>query len=245
MDLISMRLNKDNWRSLLQHGFSLTSSGTTGASKVIFQTPEKLVFANSIALEAQKISSKSRILTVCNMDHAGGVLAQTLPALSIGAHVSVKPFNAYRFLDDIQGYTHTHLTPAHCLALTHTKQLFQSNLNGLSITCGSTPVPFHIIETFVRLGARFMCNWGMTEIGPIVINTTFNSLEKVNEYKNRACDSTTLMGDCYYCDTKIINKVLFVKGEQCVFDGWFNTRDLVNKNDQGAIYFIDRDNSEL
>ncbi|MCW9025013.1 MAG: AMP-binding protein [Gammaproteobacteria bacterium] len=235
-----MLLNKENWKILLREGFELKSSGTTGDSKTIFQPPSKLLAANKIALDAQQITKQSRILTVCSMSHAGGLLAQTLPALSINAHVEIKPFNAYRFWDDIQGFTHTHLTPTHCQMLINTKTFTDINLKGLFITCGSDQVSFHIIKNFVQHGATFMCNWGMTEIGPVTINTVFDSIEKVSAYQQTAIRSASLMGDQYYCDYKIQNSVLYVKGPTCVYEGWFNTGDRVELNNENTLYYLGR-----
>ena len=237
---VNMILNLHNWKTLLSTGFELKSSGTTGEAKTIFQPPEKLAAANKIAIDAQKITQKSRVLTVCNMAHAGGALAQTLPALSIGAHVEIKSFNAYGFWKDIRGFTHTHLTPAHCELLIQTRSFKTINLTGLFITCGSDNVPFNVIRAFVRHGAIFMCNWGMTEIGPIVINTIFDSEEKVLTYMQHVVPSATLMGDCYYCDYAIRDQVLWVKGNICVYPDWFNTGDIVAINNADALYHIGR-----
>lgn len=235
-----MLLDKNNWKTLLNHGFVLKSSGTTGNSKSIFQPPEKLAAANQVALEAQKIRRNSRILTVCSMKHAGGVLAQSLPAFSIGAKVEIKTFNAYSFLHDIRGFSHTHLTPAHCEILMKTRGFTAADFNGLFITCGSDTVSFEIIEAFVRHGALFMCNWGMTEIGPIVINTLFESVEQVDAYREQAVLNGSLMGDRYYCDYRIKDDCLYVRGPCCVYDTWFNTQDVVLQNSQGAMYHMGR-----
>jgi len=93
----------------------------------------KLAAANRIALEAQRITPDSRVLTVCRMTHAGGALAQTLPALSIGAHVDIVPFNAFSFLRNVAGYTHTHPTPAHCELVMQTRSFPKADLAGLFV----------------------------------------------------------------------------------------------------------------
>lgn len=235
-----MTLQIRQWKALLNKGFTLKSSGTTGIAKTVFQPPEKLAAANRSALDAQKITQHSRVLTVCNMEHAGGMLAQTLPALSIGAHVEIKSFNAYGFWKDIQGFTHTHLTPAHCELLLQTRSFPTIDLGGLFITCGSDNVPFNVIKAFVQRGATFMCNWGMTEIGPIAINTVFDSEEKVLTYMQQAIPAATLMGDSYYCDYAIKDGVLWVKGDICVYQDWFNTGDKVSMNDASALYHMGR-----
>lgn len=235
-----MMLTTENWQQYLEKGFTPTSSGTSGAPKSIFQTPEKLAAANRIAIEAQRITPDSRVLTVCRMTHAGGALAQTLPALSIGAHVDIVPFNAFSFLRNVAGYTHTHLTPAHCELVMQTRSFPKADLAGLFVACGSDRVSFEMIEAFVARGAVFMCNWGMTEIGPITINTVFDSLNKVVEYHVQAIAGASLLGDRFYCETKVEDGVLSVRGDCCVYKDWFCTGDQVVVNEHGAMYYLGR-----
>lgn len=233
-------MTENNWQTFLRTGFELKSSGTTGVPKIIFQTPEKLQAANKAAIAAQNITPSSRILTVCRMSHAGGLLAQTLPAWSVGARVEIKPFNAYTFWRDIKGFTHTHLTPAHCSLLMHTRNFNNMDLNGVFVACGSDSVSFEIIEAFVLRGATFMCNWGMTEVGPVSINTIFDATEKVKAYREQSLPCGTLMGDRYFCEYKIVASELWVRGDICVHPDWFNTGDRVAMNAAGAMYHLGR-----
>ena len=237
-------LTTANRQNYLEEGFILTRSGTSGAPKSIFQTPKKLVAANRIAIEAQRITPDSRVLTVCRMTHAGGALAQTLPAFSIGAHVDIVPFNAFSFLRNVAGYTHTHLTPTHCELLMQTRSFPKAEFTGLFVTCGSDRVSFEIIKAFVERGAVFMCNWGMTEIGPSTITTVFDSLNKVAEYRAHAITGASLLGDRYYCETRVEDGVLFVRGECCVYDDWFCTGDKVLVNEHNMMYYLGRTRSD-
>ena len=232
--------DEDSWPAALANGFEINSSGTTGEPKRIFQSPAKLLAANRVAATAQNITEQSRILTVCRMTHAGGLLAQTLPGLSVHAHVEIKPFNAFTFARDIDGYTHTHLTPMHCNLLMQTKSFPTLGLDGVFVTCGSDNVSFETIEAFVQRGAIFMCNWGMTEIGPVTINTVFDTLEKVEQYREQALADGTLLGDRYFCEYRIIDDELWVRGDVCVYEDWFNTHDLVALNEQGAMFHLGR-----
>ena len=75
----------------LSRGTELSTSGTTGRPKKIFQDPYKIKHSNIIARKVQNITKNSRILTVCSLKHAGGLLAQTLPAFEIGASVTIEP----------------------------------------------------------------------------------------------------------------------------------------------------------
>ena len=231
---------KNNFALILKKGIELKSSGTTGPQKKIYQTPNKLKHANKIARDCQKISPKSKIYTVCKLEHAGGLLAQTLPGYEVGAHIEIEKFNAYNFCKKIENFTHSHITPKHGKAIMMTKSFKTLNLEGIWITCGSEPVDWELITNFVIKGCKFMVNWGMTEIGPCAINTLFKNIEEVEEYKKRALKGT-LMGNNVYCDTKIEKNTLHVKGDISVFgNNWFDTKDIVKKNQKNEFYIEGR-----
>lgn len=224
---------------ILKKGITLETSGTTGTPSKHFQSPEKLEAGNKAAIDAQELTADSRVYTVSKMSHAGGLLAQTLPAFSIGANITIENFNAFRFVRKIESYTHTHLAPGHALAVMATKGFKNLDLSGVWVTCGSDPVDWSIVESFLAQGATFMVNWGMTEIGPVAINSTFRSLEdlyRAQEYSTKGY----LLGGNSYCDYKIVNDELYVRGDICVFDDWYATGDLVTINSRSEIYFKGR-----
>jgi acyl-CoA synthetase (AMP-forming)/AMP-acid ligase II len=225
-----------NYQKILKEGVIISSSGTSGKPNDFYQTTDKLIFANQIALQAQHITKQSRIYTCCKITHAGGLLAQTLPALSIGAHVDIEPFNAYEFVKKIKKYTHTHITPLHAKAIMLTKGFKTLDLSGVWVTCGADPVTWDIIEAFVDRGATFMTNWGMSEVGPIAINTVFTSLAQVKAIKNISPPDSTLLGNTFWCDWKIVNNELIVRGDLSIFNGWYPTKDLVVMKDDFMFY---------
>lgn len=238
-----MKKNLD-FQNILKNGLEISSSGTSGTPKVFFQTPEKLEAANKVAVASQRMSKESRVYTCCKTTHAGGLLAQTLPALSIGAEVDIETFNAYEFVKKIKNYTHTHITPLHAKAIMLTKGFQTLDLSGIWITCGADPVTWDIIEAFVERGATFMTNWGMSEIGPIAINTVFNNITQVKAIKNISPDHATLMGNVFWCDWKIVNNELIVRGDISIFNGWYPTKDcVVMYND--FMYYVGRTNKEI
>lgn len=222
-------MNLNNWAIItLNSGCTVLSSGTTGPRKKVYQPQHKLKEMCKVANEVQAITQDSRILTVCKMDHAGGALAQTLPALSIGAYVNVQQFNPYTFENDVKDYTHTHLTPGHIELLSKTKGFNDARYDGLWVTCGSDRVHWWMIEYFVERGATFTCNWGMSEIGPVAINSTFNNLEKINMYRDLTPDGTTIMGDESQISLDIDKDgELIVWGNLCVVDDILKTGDIV------------------
>ena len=224
-----------NFDDILNNGTTIRSSGTTGDPKQIYRSPSNLKACIDVAVSAQQLTQRSRVLTVTRMTHAGGLLTQTLPAYSIGADFKIQQFNAFTFLKDFADYTHTFLTPAHMTALMKTKGFKDCNLSGKWILGGSDPVSWEIIEAFVSKGAVVQPNWGMSEVGPITINTVFDTIDKVQEYKQRV-NSQTILGDTVYCDIKIIDNVLYVKGDLCYAEGWYKTNDIVDKIDNIFIY---------
>lgn len=224
-----------NFDDILNNGTTIRSSGTTGDPKQIYRSPSNLKACIDVAVSAQQLTQRSRVLTVTRMTHAGGLLTQTLPAYSIGADFKIQQFNAFTFLKDFADYTHTFLTPAHMTALMKTKGFKDCNLSGKWILGGSDPVSWEMIEAFVSKGAVVQPNWGMSEVGPITINTVFDTMDKVQEYKQRV-NSQTILGDNVYCDIKIINNILYVKGNLCYAEGWYKTNDIVDNIDNIFIY---------
>lgn len=234
-----------DFQHILSNGITILSSGTTGAPKKYFQSPDKINFANLVAIESQKISKASRIYTCCKTSHAGGLLAQTIPALSIGAHVDIEDFNAYNFIKKINYYTHSHITPLHAKAIMLTKGFNNLNLTGITITCGADPISWNIVESFVMKGATFICNWGMSEIGPIAINVTFDNIEKVKEYQSLTNNYSTILGDTFWCDYSIKNEQLYVRGDISIFgNDWYATNDIVS-NTNNVLFYHGRKNKTI
>lgn len=229
-----------DYKSILNNGTTIVSSGTTGIPKKIFRSPENLLEVNKVAIEAQKISKKSSILTVTNLSHAGGLLAQTLPALSIGSNVEIKKFNPFTFLKDLSNHTHTFLTPEQMEALSNTKNFSTYDFNKKIILGGSNKLSWNLIEKFVKRNAVVVPNWGMSEIGPICINSFIEDIDTLNEFKKQAPDNYTLLGDRYYCDWKIIDNQLYVKGPTCIYNDWYATKDIVTLDMNKRMFYYGR-----
>jgi len=233
-----------NATDIINNGITIYSSGTSGEPKPYFQTPDKIKNANNIAVLSQCISKFSRVYTCCKTTHAGGLLAQTLPALSIGARVDIVEFSAYNFVRDISNYTHTHITPKHAKAIMLTKGFWTLDLKGIWITCGADPVTWDIIEAFVGRGATFMTNWGMSEIGPVAINKVFKNIKEVEELKESSPPNATILGYHKYCEYKIVDNELYVRGDICIYDDWYATKDqVIVQNDM--LYYTGRTNKDV
>ena len=227
----------DNYlQQMLNHkrfGIGITSSGTTGEPKLIWRSPDNLRACNEVAINAQKLTSKSKVLTVTKTDHAGGLLLQTLPAYTLGCKViDVEKFNPWTFIKKVKNYTHTFLTPEQMKAVMMTKGFKDCDLTGIRILGGSNPVSWEMIEAFVLKGALVQPNWGMSEIGPMVINAEINSIDDVEYFKNE----NPILGNTYWCDWKVVKGELYVKSDMCIEPGWFATGDMVSVNDAETMY---------
>lgn len=235
----------DNYlQQILNHkrfGVGIVSSGTTGDQKLIHRSPDNLKACNEISIHAQKLTKRSKVLTVTKTNHAGGLLLQTLPAYTLGcAVIDVEKFNAFNFLKKVKGYTHTFLTPEQMTAVMMTKGFKDCDLTGIRILGGSNPVSWDMIEGFVSKGAIVQPNWGMSEIGPMVINIEINSLEHIEYLRQMTPEGCTILGNAYWCDWKIVDDELYVKSDMCIQSGWFATGDMVSLDNDNRMYYQGR-----
>lgn len=217
---------------------TVMSSGTTGEPKLYLQPPKKIIAASEVAINVLNLTKKSKVYTCCRLTHAGGLLVTKIPCEIIGCKNDIVKFSAYDFVKNIQKYTHSHITPDHARAIMGTKGFRKLDLTGITIMCGSDRVTWDIIEAFVSKGCRFITNWGMSEIGPVTINHTFDSMEEVYRVKEICPENMTVLGGHKYCEYRV-DKTLWVKGELCIYDDWYNTKDVVTEIDN-ILFYIGR-----
>ena len=67
----------------------------------------------------------------------------------------------------------------------------------------------------------------------------FDSLEKLKEVKSSSIGDF-IMGDTFYCDWKIIDDELYVKGSTCIYNDWFATKDLIKLDNFNRMYYDGR-----
>lgn len=233
-----------DFQKILDEGITINSSGSSGPSKPFFQPPKKIRAANKVARTVQGITGNSRIYTVAKTGHAGGLFMQTLPGYEVGAQLTIESFNAYQFVKNIRNYTHTVITPAHIKAIMLTKGFRDLDLSGITITTGSDPVTWDIIEALIPKGCRLITTWGMSEIGPMAIIHIFETMEEVQRIKKICPKDSTILGSKKYCEYKIENKELVVKGDICIFDDWYYTQDMAVEKDD-VLFYTGRTNKEV
>ena len=237
-------ISMNDFEKILREGITINSSGSTGESKPFFQPPAKIRAANKIARNVQGITGNSKIYTIAKLNHAGGLLMQTLPGYEVGARLKIETFNAYHFVKEIKNHTHTVITPKHIKAIMLTKGFADLDLTGITIVTGSDPLTWDIIESLVYKGCKLITTWGMSEIGPMAITHTFNSVDEVNKVKEICPKNATILGSNKHCEYKIENEELIVKGDICIYDDWYYTKDkVVEIND--ILFYTGRTNLEV
>jgi len=232
----------DNWDEnyfwdVAERGTTIQTSGSSGEPKSIFQPPAKIIANSHAAIEVQGFNRSSKVYTCLSPIRAGGLFAQTIPALMAYADVDLAPFSPYEYVRQAHKYTHTHLTPKQAKAVMLTKGFKTLDLTGKTFLVGSEPVTYDIIEAFVEKGARVILIWGMTEIGPNAIMHVFNNMDEVKALKEITPPNTTPLGNIFNCYYKIMDRNhLYVMGDLSVYDDWFDTKDLVVYKDGHLFY---------
>lgn len=210
----------------------LYSSGSTGQRKEIVM-PERMIMANiENAIECQSLTNEDRILTVCSLNHTGGISAQTLAGLACGAHIIVEQFNAFSFFRTLHTYdiTVTHLVPVMIDALENVK--FSEPPKALRLVmAGSDCVYKHHVEFWTTRGIDFISNYGLTEAGPIIINHRFHQDSDLSIFEQGVPLGTTT-----WCQTRIVDGVLWLKGREVNSYDWFNTGDCISYIDDWFVY---------
>lgn len=211
-------------------GIYLSSSGSTGKKKNIFLSENMLEENARNAILSQRLSTDDKILTVCSLNHTGGLNAQTIPGILIGASVTIKEFNAFRFFKDLEGHTVTHLIPIMIDALSKIKnKTITSSLR--LVVAGSDCIDKTHVEFWQNRGVPFMINYGMTEAGPIIINHVFSPDEDLDIFSQGVP-----LGTVSYCETDIRDGELYLKGPCINSSGWLKTGDCVYRQDEWIMY---------
>jgi acyl-CoA synthetase (AMP-forming)/AMP-acid ligase II len=216
-----------------QFDLYLFSSGTSSSIRKSIRLPESMILENArIAQVCQRITSDDNILTVCSLNHTGGLNAQTLPGLLVGARVIIKKFNAFTFLKDLNNnnISLTHLIPIMNTALSTTKnKIIPNNLR--LVVSGSDCVSKLHAKFWLDKNINFMINYGMTEAGPMIINHEFQSTDDLDIFS-----VGVPLGTKCWCDYTIENNELFLAGKLISTPSQLSTGDCVSIHNSWFIY---------
>jgi fatty-acyl-CoA synthase len=149
------------------------TSGTTGQPKGAMHTAAGLQANAAAAVAAQGLKAATRVLSTLPLFHVGGLCIQTLPALAVGAKVSLLPrFEPASWFDAVEQWrpSTTLLVPAVMRALIEHPRWAAADLSSLQfVNSGSQIVPLALIEAFHARGVPVAQVYGATETGPVSI----------------------------------------------------------------------------
>ncbi len=236
------------------------TSGSTGLPKGAVLTHETIHYASINAAQVAEMTCADHILTNLPMFHVGGLTVQTLPALHIGASVTIhRDFDAEKTLRDFESRRITVYLPLPKIsrALTSHPDWHNIDISSLRITqTGSTIVPVSVMTPWTERGIPAQQIYGLTEALPPVIGLPLREHETM---------AGSMGKPSMYCEVRIVDQDMrdVTSGERgeillkgpCVFkeywdnpeatnkafsDGWFRTGDIAHADENGYIYMDDR-----
>jgi carnitine-CoA ligase len=153
------------------------TSGTTGPSKgVVVPYGVGGVFAQGV-VDTAELTSDDVNYVVHPLFHANAQFMQILPALLVGARISLWPgFSASRWLDQVRatGATITNTLGVMCNFI-HSQPVREDDADNPLRAIMTLPAPSDIAEDFERrFGVKCLEGYGMTEIGVV----TYRRLEE-------------------------------------------------------------------
>ena len=224
------------------------TSGTTGAPKAAMHTRAGLQANVLAAVAAQGLDTQSRVLSVLPLFHVGGLCIQTLPALAVGAKVSLQArFEPGAWFDAVAQWrpTTTLLVPAVMRALIEHPRWAQADLSSLQfINSGSQIVPLALIQAFHERGIPVAQVYGATETGPVSIVLPPGEAMAHPGMAGRAAlgVQVRLREDGEICLKAPQLMRGYHRSAEPAFDseGWFHTGDLARLHDNGLYEVVGR-----
>ena len=236
------------------------TSGTTGKPKGATLSQKAIYYNILNSITMHNFNKLDHILTVIPLFHVGGLNIQTIPALHIGATVTLhKKFKTKQIFSALKNNIHTFtvFVPTILKTLLQDKNWDPRVFTSLkAITTGSTIVAADLIKTYEDNKIPILQVYGSTETAPIAIcqkisekRTPFGNAgkaaqynkakifnEKYQESENNIIGEIGIKGSnlfSYYWKDKNKTRKAFV-------NGWFMTGDYGKKNNNNQFYIIGR-----
>ena len=237
------------------------TSGTTGRPKGAM-LPQSALFWNAVnATLTLGMTRADHVLTAIPMFHVGGINIQTLPALHLGATVTI----AQRFdpgatlaLIASQRPTLFIAVPAMIQTLINHPDWPGADLSSLRMfTTGSSTIPLALLKAWLTRDIPVTQVYGLTESGPVSTVTPVADAErKVGSCGKPApyCEARVVGDDGNDLPPDLRGEILlrgpgittgYWNNPQATIEafaegGWFRTGDIGHWDDEGYLYVDDR-----
>jgi acyl-coenzyme A synthetase/AMP-(fatty) acid ligase len=225
---------------ILTEGLILNSTGTTGPSKRIYQSPAKLLANIKNEIQIFKIDKNSCILNCSPLTHITAYYV-TLPGLFVGAKVIQKEMDYSEYLDFLINsntpVTHTVVPPLKLKEIMSDSRFESIKLKNTYVIFGKNFVTKEDVRAWIKKGAWVITNWGMSEIGPLCCYSIFKTeedLDNIWKLEDKVC-----MGNNLTIEAKIVNGEWVVRGETSIYKDWFFTNDKMMEH-EGTFYYLGR-----
>ena len=156
------------------------TSGSTGDPKGAVLTQSAVHWNALNSRVMHDLSRSDHVLATLPFFHVGGINIQTLPALQVGASVTVASgFDAAKFVDVVERErpTLTVLVPTQMLQLMQLPNWQSCDLRSLrAVSTGSTIVSPELIAAWADKGIPVIQVYGCTESGPIAAHQTVEGI---------------------------------------------------------------------
>ena len=236
------------------------TSGTTGRPKGAMLSHGALLWNARNSLALHDLTAADHVLTTAPLFHVGGLNIQTLPALHVGARVTLHPrFDPAATLHAIatERPTQTVLVPVQMKAMIDSPVWADTDLSSLRmVVTGSSMVPLPLIEAFHARGVPVVQVYGATETAPIAVCLSHaDAVRKIGSTGTPAA----------HCEARIVDAAgnplepgmhgeIVVRGPnvmsgywrndtattEALKDGWFHTGDIGHVDHEGYFYVNDR-----